>query len=845
MAASDIRAGGAYIELFTKDLSLQKGLQAASRQVSSFALGVASLGATMSSWGKKIMALGGLVTAPVLAASKSWSSLGEELINLHKKTGMSVEALSALRYTAEQTGTDFEGATKTLDKMNKLFTTAVRGSKESEATITALGLSVDQLSAMNVDERFLAFAEAISQIEDPSLRAGMAVAVFGRSGAEMLPIIEGGRAALEQFRQDAHNAGRVMSEEDAEAAATLHRAYAGLGGMAKSLGNTISSILSPALTGIANSLTRGIQQLRDWIDKHGDLVRGLFLGAIGAVAFGAGLFVAGKALSLVAWVISGVAEGLSLMAKGVGFVGRTLSTLAKIAAMPFELLATVVRGGISAALSALGTVARVAFRALSTAAEAAWNVLSYGVPAIARVGAAIWDAGWSAGKAVLWLGNNIGEAVKAFTRFGQIVGQTLGDMVELIIAVGKDWAYFANKIMLAGLSGFISLAAGAMGGIVTIGTSLLVVIPIAGSLISLLSGIGVAAVALGVGLAKIGGMIWDALGKLARGAVDGLRTSFAQLGDAFSGFGSFFSGWGDLAEKVFSDLRASFDRLKADGKAAFDALQAAFTVGDWSAIGKILVASFTIAWEEIKGVIGSNWDSLMVLLAKGWAGLWLAGANGVDWVLTQLKMGWASFEVVAMQLWVKISTQISKTLSHMADAMAKSGMVGREASKPLYAVAGAMADEAIKGMDKAQAAEDALPGVISGERSAFDARVKGRQSEAINGIGENSAFLIGHNPFGSKDQAAINAARAEIASIKAEMQQQIQAEKDKAANESQSRNNKIDREALTDAKGSTSQGTFNPFAIAGLGGGTDRVVERLDRIHWTIKGAANSFGINP
>ena len=224
------------------------------------------------------------------------------------------------------------------------------------------------------------------------------------------------------------------------------------------------------------------------------------------------------------------------------------------------------------------------------------------------MGVAIWDAGWAAGKGVLWIGNNIGEAVKAFTRFGQIVGQTLGDMVELIIAVGKDWAYFANKIMLAGLSGFISLAAGAMGGIVSIGMSLLVVIPIAGSLISLLSGIGVAAVALGVGLAKIGGMIWDALGKLARGAVDGLRTSFDQLGNAFSGFGSFFSGWGDLAEKVFGDLRASFDRLKADGKAAFDALQAAFTVGDWGAIGKILVASFTIAWEEIKGVIGSNWD---------------------------------------------------------------------------------------------------------------------------------------------------------------------------------------------------------------------------------------------
>jgi len=40
MAASDIRAGGAYIEVFTKDISLQRGLQAASKHVQAFSKGV-------------------------------------------------------------------------------------------------------------------------------------------------------------------------------------------------------------------------------------------------------------------------------------------------------------------------------------------------------------------------------------------------------------------------------------------------------------------------------------------------------------------------------------------------------------------------------------------------------------------------------------------------------------------------------------------------------------------------------------------------------------------------------------------------------------------------------------
>ena len=119
MGARDIRAGGAYIELFTKDLSLQKGLQAASRQVASFALGVASLGTTMSSWGKKILALGGLIAAPVTAMSKGWAALGDDLADMATRTGLSVEALSALKYAAEVTTTEFDAVEKGIRKMQQ------------------------------------------------------------------------------------------------------------------------------------------------------------------------------------------------------------------------------------------------------------------------------------------------------------------------------------------------------------------------------------------------------------------------------------------------------------------------------------------------------------------------------------------------------------------------------------------------------------------------------------------------------------------------------------------------------------------------------------------------------
>ena len=64
-----------------------------------------------------------------------------------------------------------------------------RGLKTSTDLLDMLGVSAEQFKQASPEERFKLLAEAISQIEDPTLRAGIALNVFGRSGRELLPML--------------------------------------------------------------------------------------------------------------------------------------------------------------------------------------------------------------------------------------------------------------------------------------------------------------------------------------------------------------------------------------------------------------------------------------------------------------------------------------------------------------------------------------------------------------------------------------------------------------------------------------------------------------------------------
>src|SRR5688572_16574240 len=98
--ANSIRAGRAFVELSVKD-SLAGGLNKAAAQLKVF-------GASVGAIGKKMTTLGLSIAAPLALATKLFTNVGGDLLDLSQRTGMSVEALGELGFAAEQSGSNIE-----------------------------------------------------------------------------------------------------------------------------------------------------------------------------------------------------------------------------------------------------------------------------------------------------------------------------------------------------------------------------------------------------------------------------------------------------------------------------------------------------------------------------------------------------------------------------------------------------------------------------------------------------------------------------------------------------------------------------------------------------------------
>ncbi|MFN9365698.1 MAG: hypothetical protein ACK6CE_13000, partial [Planctomycetota bacterium] len=209
--SSGIRAGAAYVELYTKDSRMVKGLQAAEKKLKAFGEGITSIGT-------KLAGLGAGVVTPLIGAAQVFSDMGGDLADMSQRTGVSVEALSELGFAAEQSGSDMETLENSLRKMQKQIAEAAGGSTSAADALGKLGLTVADLTGLSPDEQLKRIGDRLSGIEDPAAKAAVAMEIFGKSGTKLLPLFAGGARGIEELQQQAQELGLTMSTEDAQAA---------------------------------------------------------------------------------------------------------------------------------------------------------------------------------------------------------------------------------------------------------------------------------------------------------------------------------------------------------------------------------------------------------------------------------------------------------------------------------------------------------------------------------------------------------------------------------------------------------------------------------------------------
>jgi hypothetical protein len=259
--------------------------------------------------------------AGLTAMAASAINAADDLNDMRQKTGVSVEMLSQLQQAAEKSGTTIEGVSTALVRYNR----GIVDGKADEA-LKSLGISATDASGRmkSADQVLLELADKFATMPDGAEKTAAAMKLFGRAGADMIPMLNGGSESIKGLAV-------TMTGEFASAADEFNDKMVDLRTGLARIGVGLGTALMPFLIATTDALTGMVSAF--------SALPGPLQTTIAAVAaLGVGLVVLAPAIASII-SIAGALAGLQIGATIAGWAGAVVPAIGAISAAFTGLLA--------------------------------------------------------------------------------------------------------------------------------------------------------------------------------------------------------------------------------------------------------------------------------------------------------------------------------------------------------------------------------------------------------------------------------------------------------------------------------------------------------------------------
>lgn len=179
----------------------------------------------------------------------------DTLSKLGTRTGQTYAEIAGLALAGDLAGVGINTIGTALTKADLAFVKAAEGSKTAAAAFARIGLSVNDLQGKSGSERFEAIAQAISELPTEAERAAAAVAIFGKSGAELLPLFAGGADGIRQAREQADRFGLALTNVQGTNVEEMNDSFTLVQKAVEGIVTQITANLAPAVTAINEAFT--------------------------------------------------------------------------------------------------------------------------------------------------------------------------------------------------------------------------------------------------------------------------------------------------------------------------------------------------------------------------------------------------------------------------------------------------------------------------------------------------------------------------------------------------------------------------------------------------------------
>jgi hypothetical protein len=202
------------------------------------------------------VALGGFITQAVESIARAVENViatGAQIERMSQKTGLSTQALSALRVAAVETGQDFDRLGKVVTKVAGIQFDAASGSKKAQAEMRAFGITAKDTADTALDKLLRGFGALPANFD----RAGLAVKLFGqRLGTDFLLIADQTQDGLKGLEAHTDSLGLLMDGPAAKAAEDFEKNLADIKLIVEGLAEKVFEALAPSLVSATDEMKK-------------------------------------------------------------------------------------------------------------------------------------------------------------------------------------------------------------------------------------------------------------------------------------------------------------------------------------------------------------------------------------------------------------------------------------------------------------------------------------------------------------------------------------------------------------------------------------------------------------
>lgn len=289
---------------------------------SKFSASLSKVGNDLATVTRRVALLGaGLTTAAagasaaIFGLAKSSGEVADNAGKAAEKTGLQVEAYGRLEFAANMANVSSEQFVAGMSKLNKAIAEAAKSTDKAGDTIDDTGVKVTRFGAntkkaadatknagtvfdrlgvkiknangtlRSSEDIVRDLAAAFAKMPDSATKSALAIELFGKSGAELLPFLNQGKQGLIDLGAEAERLGIVLTKEQAQIGDALGDSLDEVKKAAGGIRLQLGLIFAPGITALAEGLRDIIVQNRDAILAFGHAVNQRLLSGLSDLLF--------------------------------------------------------------------------------------------------------------------------------------------------------------------------------------------------------------------------------------------------------------------------------------------------------------------------------------------------------------------------------------------------------------------------------------------------------------------------------------------------------------------------------------------------------------------------------